>query len=207
MKQKDIILYASIAGGAYLAYWYVTNYGPTGEAGIDSSGARVPSYWDLWFGSGVTTRTPATGSPQSPQPNQQTAFQTPSPPILTAKPDPPREALTLHSRMIEASTGNAFMDDQGRLNADQWNYYLNQVTGFFITGDQFNTAFPVRTDMLTLEQFLSAAKAVGTTGLGAIVSVPSAPSIPSMTFGGSLRNPGMRGNLLTMGSQMKGPVN
>ena len=60
MQKNDIIMYASIAGGAYLLYWYLNNYGPTGAV-HNSAGALTgnASYWATWFNP-ATTPTPTT---------------------------------------------------------------------------------------------------------------------------------------------------
>lgn len=56
MNKNNMMKYALIAGGAYLAYWWVTNYGPSGPVS-DQSGNPIPgavSYWASWFGGAAT---------------------------------------------------------------------------------------------------------------------------------------------------------
>lgn len=63
MGKNGIITLVVVAGGGYLAYWYMTNYGPTGSVMVN--GVKVaPSYWDTWFGGVATTSTtPVTTNP------------------------------------------------------------------------------------------------------------------------------------------------
>lgn len=60
MGKSDLIKYAMIAGGAYLAYWYITNNGPQGAVYNAAGNKIAPSYWDSWFGS-ATIPAPSTG--------------------------------------------------------------------------------------------------------------------------------------------------
>ncbi len=69
-------------------------------------------------------------------------------------------------------------------------------------------AFPgeAANQLMTVDQFLSSAHSVGLAGvgMGAIVPTRSMSSVPSMTFGGSMKSNLMSG---MMHSNMKGPVN
>lgn len=58
MNKNSIITIVVIAGGGYLLYWYLQNYGPNGAVSV-AGGAG--SYWASWFG-GATTTTPAVTS-------------------------------------------------------------------------------------------------------------------------------------------------
>ena len=52
MNKNDMIKYAAIAGGAYLVYWYLTNYNSTGAV----SATNPVSYWSSWFGAATPPR-------------------------------------------------------------------------------------------------------------------------------------------------------
>ena len=97
MNKNDMIKYAAIAGGAYLVYWYLTNYNSTGAV----SATNPVSYWSSWFGAatpapaphtaataqvatpgGPTTGLPTTMTPVAAQPNPQ--------PVLTQPVNTPR---------------------------------------------------------------------------------------------------------------------
>lgn len=61
----DMMPVLLIGGGAFAAYWYATNYGPSGSV-TNAAGVKVaPSWWDQWFGA-VTPATagaaPASGA-------------------------------------------------------------------------------------------------------------------------------------------------
>lgn len=186
MKKNDIMMYAAIAAGGYLLYWYLTKNGPNGAA-FDSQGRQVGlSYWDSWFGGGVSA--PAGTIVQTPTGQTVVVQSTPA----NTTPTPANTGTDVRSRLLTASGG------QNNLTADQWNYYRNALFPPALTPEQFGRAFPVRTDpmpALTVDQFLAAVSAAGinaSTGLGGIrglgdqVPVPARASIPSMSFGGSL---------------------
>lgn len=76
MDKKSLIKYALIAGGAYLAYWYITNFGPNGAV-TDQSGNTIPgavSWWASWFG-GTSTAPAITAAPSQTTTQTQTAAQ------------------------------------------------------------------------------------------------------------------------------------
>ncbi len=182
MKKNDIMMYAAIAAGGYLVYWYLTKNGPSGAA-FDQAGHQIaPSYWDTWFGGAATGTTPVT------QPGTGVVTQVPTTTTTTGGGN---TATDVRTRLMTAAGGAI------GLTADQWNYYRNQLFPPALTADQFARAFPVRTDpmpSLTVDQFLAAVQAAGINastglgGLGAIIPTNSVASIPSMSFGGSLRN-------------------
>lgn len=198
MKQKDVILYASLAGGAYLAYWYITNYGPTGQVS-----AGHASYWDTWFGNTatVTTTTGTTAVVKTDTPPAKTPAQIAADIAAANK---AAATVSLRDQMLSAAGKSA--TDQ--LTGDQWNYYRNTFAPPAWTPDQMASAFPngAGSQLMTVDQFLAAAKSAGLAGIGmgAIVPTQSMSSVPSMTFGGSLKTNLMSG---MMHSDMKGPVN
>lgn len=209
MQKKDMIMYASIAGGAYLAYWYLTNYGPGGPVS-----ASVLSYWDTWFG-GQTAVAPA---PQQAAPAPAPGVAVPAPGNTgTSLPPAPASTAGLRAQLVAAAQGNLFMVD-GKLNGDQWNYYRNQLAPPELTAAQMLQAFPngMGQQLMTVDQFLAALNSAGLsgvygvgggTGVGAIVPTQSMQSIPSMTFGGGLRPGGGMRQMLTMGGNGNGQVN
>lgn len=191
MDKKNIILWASVAGGAALAYWYITHYGPHGKL-TDVGG---PSYWDTWFGSHpagaiatpagyVATAPPAgylpAGVPatQTQQPNQQ-------PPPVQTQQQPPVSAGTQVNNTLRAQLISA--GGEAPKNADQWNYYYSAVSGVNQTTDLFPA--DNRGYLMSVDEYLSRRAAAGLSGMGDIVQVSSVPSVPSMSFGGS-RAPG-----------------
>jgi hypothetical protein len=65
MKKDDLMTLALVAGGGYLLYWYLNNYGPNGAA-FSATGVQVgPTYWQQWFGG---TTTPAVAAPVTTAP-------------------------------------------------------------------------------------------------------------------------------------------
>jgi hypothetical protein len=86
------------------------------------------------------------------------------------------------------------------MNADQWDYYRNQLYPPALTGQQFGAAFGARVDPMpgmSVDQFLSALTAaginpanpnVGVSGLRGVVPANTVAQVPSMSFGGSLAN-------------------
>lgn len=188
MNKNDYIKYAAIAGGAYLVYWYVTNYGPNGAV---SAGAE--SYWNTWFG----VATVPTGMNTAPVPTQQPAQATviqPSAAVAVA----PTGNTQLRTAMLQASSGNTAITG-GYAIPDVWSYYFQQVSGRAITSAQLSAMFPPGANgtgaPLTIDQFLAALPSQGLAGVGSIVSTPASNSLPSsMSFGGALRRgPGMQG--------------
>ena len=198
MNKDQMIKWGLIVGGGVLAYWYVTNYGPSGHV---STGAV--SWWDTWFGAGTPAPAgTATGTAVTGPVTQATPQ-----PVVTQPSLPPVSApvnTQVKQQIMAASSGNAAITG-GYAIPDVWSYYWQQVTGKTITPQQMVQMFPPTSTgtgaPLNLDQFLSKLPSVGLSGIGSIVTVPSAPSLPSMSFGGSFRRPGMRG----MGGRGSGP--
>lgn len=189
MKKDQMIKWGVIVGGGVLAYWYVTSYGPNGHV---STG--VLSWWDTWFGAGTPAPAPAPSTNMIPQATPQSVVNQPAAgPVITAP------VNTQVKQQILAASGNDQAIKGGYAIPDVWSYYWQHVTGKTISPAQMVQMFPPTSTgsgaPLNLDQFLSAlpAAGLGNVGLGAIVSVGSAPSVPSMNFGGSFRKPGMRG--------------
>ncbi len=198
MNKDQIIKYAAIAGGAYLVYWYLTNYGPSGHV---STG--VQSYWDTWFGGASTQPQPgmtATG-PVSQVPTQAVLTQPSSAPATQA--ELPTNAQ-LRTAIMNASSGNGAVSG-GYATPDVWSYYFQSITGRTISSSQLSAMFPPGANgqgaPLTLDQFLAALPSQGLAGVGSIVNVPATNSIPSMSFGGNLRRPGIQGINRGMGGR------
>jgi hypothetical protein len=84
------------------------------------------------------------------------------------------------------------------LNADQWNYYRNNLFPPALTPDQFGTLLSklsagVTRDAMNVDQFLYALQSSGVVGglsggiqggMGDVVPVQSRPSVSMMSFGG-----------------------
>lgn len=206
MNKKDIILYASIAGGAYLAYWYVTHYGPNG---LVSAGSV--SYWDTWFGASTpttSTTTPLTDAQKAAAAlaAQQAACVAPNQwtnNACVAPANTPPSQADLVTKLLQAANApnnGIFM------NADQWNYYRNIIAPPALTPAQFGTAFPELTatnrGTFTADMFVGRLHSAGLAGIGGmgylsngmgdVIPVPSRPSVPMMSFGGAL-NPAFPG--------------
>lgn len=187
MNKKDIILYASIAAGGYLAYWYVTNYGPLGAV---SAGAV--SYWDTWFGSQSAAIAPpaTTGLPASQITQQQPGL----PPATTVNGTPVQTSQPLagialvKSKIQDASRNNNYLVN-GQMNADMWYWYYQQFApqladfnSIFVAHGEDRNNMPV----MTLDQFLSAIQSAGVSitpnaglsGVGAIVQTGNVQSLP-----------------------------
>jgi hypothetical protein len=118
-------------------------------------------------------------------------------PVLTQPSQPPVAASALKTQILTASAGNPAIQG-GYAVPDVWSYYWQQATGRSITGAQLSQVFPPVGNTgtgapLNLDQFLAGLQSIGLSGLGAIVTTASAPSLPGMSFGGSFRKPGMRG--------------
>lgn len=202
MDKKQIILWVSIAAGGYLAYWYVTTHGPSGQ---DAAGNLIgPSYWDTWFGSSTavtaTPAHPATGivaaTPSVPGiPIREPSAIVPDGGIYrTGTPITPTPVIPTGPRgRGGSSTGETPMRDLllsasggvNQLNSDQWNYYVTQITGVTQTGSFFDPSN--RGELMDVDTYLArrVAQGQGLSGVGDIVSIPSTP--PSMSFGGGLR--------------------
>ena len=185
---KDMMKYLVIGGGIFAAYWYITHFGPNGSV---SEGAV--SWWDTWFGSGVP----------APVPGNTTVVvnQNPQPVLTQPGSGTPAPTSTIRQQILAASAGNPQISG-GYADPSVWSYYWQQVTGKTITGQQMVQMFPPVGNTgvgapTNLDQFLAGLQSAGLSGIpngmGAIVNVPSAPSLPSMNFGGSFRRPGLRG--------------
>lgn len=197
MNKDDILKYVLIAGGAYAVYWYVTNNGPSGT--VFQNGVKVaPSYWDSWFGATAAIPAPVATTPiQNPLVPVAQAPGVPPPPPPPVQPAAPTLNLAqLTTAVLSAANGNA----STLMNADQWNYYRNNIQPPALTPDQFGTLLSklpggVTRDSMTVDQFMNAlynSQVVpGLTGIygmgmgmGDVVPVASRPSIPMMSFGG-----------------------
>lgn len=211
MDKKEIMKWAAVAGGAYLVYWYITSYGPTG-----TKAEGHPSYWDTWFGGvlapGSTQEQPATQLPPGTQVTTQPGLTQPSQQSQPVQPAQPSNVLaaipdftSLKQQIMAAIAASGNTIAGGYAIPDIWSYWYQQVTGRPITASQLSAAFPPGPNGVgaqsTLDQWLNAMATKG--GLSGIVSVPSRmsgivpvpsiPSIPSMSFGGSLRRPNLQG--------------
>lgn len=188
MNKDQMIKWGMIVGGGVLAYWYVTNYGPGGHVSTGTA-----SWWDTWFGAGTPAPAPTTMAPGAPatQATTQPVLAQPSAPAVTAP------VNTQLRQQILAASGSDPAIKGGYAIPDVWSFYWQQATGKTITGQQIAQMFPPTSTgtgaPLNLDQFLAKLPSVGLSGIGAVVSVPSVSSIPSMSFGGSFRRPGMRG--------------
>ena len=204
MDKKNILTILGLGAGAYAVYWYLTNYGPHGAVN-NAQGVKIaPSYWDGWFG-GLVAPTNAM-APMQPAVGG-TVNQFPSVFVQPQLPAPAQAQVPLTPSQIPAAGGGAAVvsvpslrdklavaaGGTSGLNADQWNYYYNQLRGAPLTAEQFTAAFPGLTDTdrgpaMTIDQFISA---IRNAGLGDIVPTLSMPSMSFGTgaFGGAFRGP------------------
>lgn len=192
MNKNDMIKYGVIAGGVFLGYWYITHYGPGGPV---SEGHA--SYWDTWFGSATPAGVPGQTT-QPGYPNQPGTVAPGTQPVLTQPSQPATsQNAGLRQQILTASAGNSAIQG-GYAVPDVWSYYWQQITGRQITAQQLGAAFPAGVNgqgaPLTLDQFLTGLQGVGLSGIGAIVTTPAFPSVPSMSFGGSFRRGRGMGN-------------
>ena len=155
-KDNELMNIALIAGGGFAVYWYITNYGPNGAA----SAGNV-SWWQTWFGTSTaaqvatgtgtgTSTTPAAsintsatgttagtgnGLPAGTTPKQ---TSTPAPSLSSQL----QAAATAAGYANIVSSGNP-ANTPGQLNADEWNYFYEQVTGNTagVNPTTFNAAF------------------------------------------------------------------
>lgn len=59
----DMMPVLLIGGGAFAAYWYATNYGPSGAV-MNAAGVKVASsWWDGWFGATAAASTTTGAAP------------------------------------------------------------------------------------------------------------------------------------------------
>jgi len=208
MNKNDIIKYLAIAGGAYLAYWYVTNHGPNGAVYAADGTTKVnPSFWDSWFGG---TATPTAVAPSAIPPATLTAAQLAAKQLADAQakciapnqwngtngvcvpPVQTTSATTLINHVASQILAKANANNSTQYDADQWGYFYNQIYTP-LTPNQFGAAFPTRpSGNMTAAQWVTAvATSQGWTdttalsGMGDIVRVPSISSVPMMSFGGA----------------------
>lgn len=187
MKKDNMMTMVLVLGGLGVAYWYVTRYGPSGAA-YDATGRQVqPTWWDTWFGGG----TQAAQVPAGTQSNTTTPTSTTQTPGGSGQPAP-STTTDVRTKLLTASGG------VNNLNADQWNYYRNNLFPPALSAQQFGLAFPVRSDpmpAMTVDQFMQALVSAGinpanpgtgVSGIRGVVSAQPVPPIPSMSFGGSL---------------------
>ncbi len=183
-KDGNMMSIVMMVGGLGLAYWYITRYGPQGAA-YNAAGQQVAlTWWDSWFG-GATAATQATTTTTTTGPT--TVTQTPA----GSTTPPPSTTTDVRTKLLTAAGG------VNSLNADQWDYYRNQLYPPSLSSQQFGLAFPTRTDpmpTMTVDAFIAALTAAGINpaspgaGVSGIYNTPSRPSVPSMSFGGSLAN-------------------
>lgn len=189
MNKDQMIKWGVIVGGGVLAYWYVTTYGPNGHV---ATGAV--SWWDTWFGTGTPVPSPVatTSTGVQAQATPQAVVTQPSTaPIVTAPAN-----SQVRQQILTASASDPTIKG-GYAIPDVWSYYWQQITGKSISAQQLAQMFPVTSTgtgaPLNIDQFLSGLSSLGLSGIGSIVTTSSAPSLPSMSFGGSFARPGLRG--------------
>jgi len=183
MKKNNMMTMVLVVGGIGAAYWYLTRYGPNGAA-YNAAGQQIaPTWWDTWFGG-------ATGAVVQQQTTTNTGTVVTQTPGGSTTP-PPSTTVDVRTRLLTAAGGVT------SLNADQWNYYRNQLFPPETTGAQFSAAFQRVDPMpnMSVDQFLAALvgagvnpanPGAGVSGLRGVIAVPAVPPIPSMSFGGSL---------------------
>lgn len=208
MNKDDMVKYLLIAGGAYAVYWYITSNGPYGPV-YNAAGQKIaPSYWDSWFGTAtapVATAPPPASTtlvPVATAPGIAPGSATP--PAQQPAVSPSVSMAQLRSALLQASGGDQTISTSSfLLNADQWNYYRNNLQPPALTPDQFGRVIAslpagVSRDSMNVDQFLSALSASGVVGMsgmgygmgmGDVVPVMSRPSVPMMSFGGAGFNP------------------
>jgi hypothetical protein len=211
MKKNDTLMLVAVLGGGYLLYWYLTNYGPNGQA-VPGSGQ---TWWDQWFGgmgSGAGTGSGAgagaavppgaaiwpnasavsagsgSGSAGTGSTGTNTGTNTSTSNTNQGSnedggyaPVNSQPPATLYALIAQAAGGDHF-----QYNAHQWNYYRNMVAPPDLTPQQFGLAFGAQDQVpMSLTQFLQrlqSAGLVGMSGLGEVVAVPDQPSLPDLAF-------------------------
>jgi hypothetical protein len=187
-----------LIGGAALAYWYITNNGPSGAV-YNAQGQKVaPSYWDTWFG-GATTPTATAPAIAAPPPAGVT-------PTTTTQPASPGAAAgTPSSTSVSQATRAALLNSAAaaglaanNVTADQWAYfyanlpgkqpipvntYAGLVAALGITKPcpiPGSTADTCSWSVVSVDQFLGALANAGLSGFGDIIPT----RLPMMTIKG-----------------------
>jgi hypothetical protein len=181
--KNNMVMILAVGGGGFLAYWYMTNYG-SGGAVADG----FTSYWDEWFGAATGT-TPPANQVTSGDGGSGGGTTTTTPTTDTGG----TNVSSVRAQMLAQAAGNANMNDQGKMDAHNWNFYRNQIDPPALSGEEFGAAFPNGQDtvLITVDEFLTAVH--GTSGLGYVTPSATRASIPSMSFGGGGFGKGMRG--------------
>ncbi len=178
MKKEDLIKYALIAGGAYLAYMYLKNSG----------------LWDQWFGvAPAVAPQPAAGTPVLVVDNSAKIAADAKAISDAAAAESAHTAATVDERILErlaADADYAKGSTTNRLTWDEWNWYLakwDSPTSTARTGpivahqmyasEEVGLSRPL--SPITAEQYHSLKKAKGLEGLGNIV-----PMLPYARWGG-----------------------
>lgn len=214
MKRDDMMTWLILGGGVALAYWYITNYGPSGTV-TNAQGVKVaPSYWDQWFGGASAVAAapapPVTTTPAVNPPPSTTVL----PPVTPSAPS--TQIPNLCSPMIAAASTNNQMqkDTAGNIigTISQWNWFAHSLIppnlpdpsidaqlvatkmgqAVVAAGGDQNGLFTCQQWFTLYTSVLHQMGLAGLNGLGAQVTVPTRPR--SMSFGGSFgggygRNP------------------
>lgn len=112
MNKNSIITIVVIAGGGYLLYWYLQNYGPNGL--VPSTPGGPGSYWYSWFGSGAGTQTAAQQLAASTNTTSTTTTTgtgttaTASAPLATANPLATATQISQIQSLLQSSDQAAF---------------------------------------------------------------------------------------------------
>lgn len=181
-----------LIGGAALAYWYITNNGPSGAV-YNAQGQKVaPSYWDTWFG-GQTAAVPAIAAPPPAGVTPTTTTQ-PASPGATATAPSASQATRAALLNAAAAAGLA----ANNVTADQWAYfyanlpgkqpipvntYAGLVAALGITKPcpiPGSTAETCSWSVVSVDQFLGALANAGLSGFGDIIPT----RLPMMTIKG-----------------------
>lgn len=194
-----------IAGGAYGAYWYITNYGPGGSV-KNAAGAKIgPSWWDSWFGPAPqpaqTALPPGTGTVVMPNANTGSNMVVPvnttgtvGTGTPTGVPAPVVNTTALRTELLaHATTNGAWMVPvQSGLTMDQWSYSYNLIRPP-ITGAIADAMVAAlggnRAVLMTVDQYIILLQSTGwgLSGVGGVGDiVPTGQRISMPSFKGNM---------------------
>ena len=187
---KDMTTILIVGGVGVAAYWYLTNYGPSG-ASYNAAGAKIaPSYWDSWFGTTTAAAAPVTATTQTPAAlvNTGTTPSAPQPGVVTQAP----AVATAPAFTVTGVTPDINNSLKGQVSingspAITLNVIPSAGTVWDTNGNDVTaTLTPAQVTQLIAAFQAAAPPSAGMAGLGAQIRTPTRPAIPSMSFGGAL---------------------
>jgi hypothetical protein len=180
MKTEDIVKYALIAVGGYLVWVYVLE--PLFNQTTAAAGTAPAT------GTAATTGTTGTSTATVPIPVTIPAQATVPSPIITSNSGPGIPQSHMAAQLQAANTTGSLT-----LNADQWNFYWNQLGLPAVPNAIFTSAFfpngrpanAVNNPTMTAGSFYTALANAGMTGLsgvGDILMVPQNAGMGNVGF-------------------------